>query len=236
MLRKILSFFGMLLFPPDCPFCERIMDFREDLVCKECLQGLPFMSGQRCKVCSKTIPDNEEYCEDCKTANHAYTKGMSVFRYEGVVSDAIIRFKYHGRRDYDKVFGFWMVRCLKDWVRENEIEVIVPVPIHKKRRRKRGYNQTELIGKIMALELGLEYNDTSIIRSKNTIPQKKLSVLERLANIRNAFSYRDNRLKNKRVLIIDDIYTTGVTVDILSICILESGADKVYFATLSQGI
>lgn len=236
MFRKIGIFLESVLFPPDCPFCERIMDYREDSVCGNCLQNLPFISGKRCRRCGKTVVQEADLCDDCMKFTHVYKEGRAVFRYEKPVSEAILRFKYHGRRDYGDVFAYWMVRYLGDWIREKEIEVIVPVPIHKKRMKKRGYNQAAIIAKKIAEQMKLDYNDSSIVRCKNTIPQKKLSVIGRMGNMQSAFKVTDNRLKSKNILIIDDIYTTGMTIDIISICLLKAGAGNVYFAALSQGV
>lgn len=236
MIKKIGKYLLSVLFPPHCPFCEKIMDYREDSVCGSCLQSLPFILEPRCSCCGKTVESGESHCEDCKDAHHIYEQGRAVFRYEGDVSNAVLRMKYHGRKDYGDMFAGWIVRYLGQWIRSKQIDVIVPVPIHAKRRKKRGYNQAELIAEKVALYMGLEYNKDSIIRCKNTIPQKKLSILERMKNMQKAFLVKDDRLKGKRVLIIDDIYTTGLTVDVMSLVILRSGAKKVYFASVSQGV
>lgn len=236
MFRKIGIYLESVLFPPDCPFCERIMDYREDFVCGSCLQNLPFIWGKRCRQCGKSVTEATVLCEDCLKFAHVYKEGRAVFRYEKPVSEAVLRFKYHGRKDYGKIFAYWMHRYLGEWIREKNIEVIVPVPIHKKRMKKRGYNQAAIIAKEIATKMGLEYNDSSIVRCKNTIPQKKLSVIGRMSNMQRAFKLTDKRLKNKNVLIIDDIYTTGMTIDIMSICLKKAGVNNVYFATLSQGV
>lgn len=236
MIKKIGKYLLSVLFPPHCPFCEKIMDYREDSVCGSCLQGLPFILEPRCTHCGKTVEKEVLLCEECKDSNHIYEEGRAVFRYEGDVSAALIRMKYHGRRDYGDMFARWIVRCLGEWIQSKKIDVIVPVPIHEKRRKKRGYNQAELIAERVADYMKLEYNKDSVIRCKNTIPQKKLSILERMKNMQKAFSVTDDGLRGKIVLIIDDIYTTGLTVDVMSLVILHAGASKVYFASVSQGV
>lgn len=235
MLKKFCLYLESVFFPPDCPFCEKIMDYREAFVCLNCLQKLPFIVEPRCLCCGKNVEEENKYCKDCEDLHHVFEEGRAVFKYEGMVARAILKFKYHGRKDFGDVFSYWMVRCLKTWINEKRIDVIVPVAVHKNRMRKRGYNQAAILAEKMAKELKIEYNNYSVIRHKNTVPQKKLTILERMRNMQKAFKVVDGELKNKRVLIVDDIYTTGMTVDIMSLCILESGADKVYFASLSQG-
>lgn len=236
MIKRIGIFLESVLFPCDCPFCGRIMDNRGDLVCGYCLRNLPFITGHRCLCCGKSVDAENIYCDDCETSHHVYEEGRAVFKYEGMVSEAILKFKYHGRKDFGKYFTYWMVKCLKSWIADKHIDVIVPVPIHKKRMKKRGYNQAAIVAMQMAEALCIEYNDHSIVRIKNTIPQKKLTLMGRMGNMQKAFDMADKALKNKRVLIVDDIYTTGMTIDIMSICVLDSGADKVYFAAISQGV
>lgn len=235
MIKKVFSYLESLLFPPACPFCEKIMDYREDVVCGKCLQHLPFICEPRCVKCGKGLENEGNFCEDCKNGNHLYTQGRAVWKYEGVVADSIINYKYHSRKAYGEVYALWIVRCLGYWIKSKKIDMIIPVPIHEKRREKRGYNQTELIAEKVAVLLNIKYCDDMVIRDKNTTPQKALSVLERMKNMQRAFKVVKNGFEGKNVLIIDDIYTTGVTMDALSLVLINAGAANVYFAAVSEG-
>lgn len=235
MFKKVIGYIDSLLFPPHCPFCERIMDYREDSVCGSCLQSLPFILEPRCKKCGKELKTEGDLCEDCISGSHIYEQGRAVWKYEGAVADSILRFKYHNQKEYAEVYACWIVRCLGKWINSKNIDVIIPVPIHKKRMRQRGYNQTELIAEKVAARLKITYDKNCVLRYKNTIPQKKLSALARMKNMQKAFEVSNGDLKNKNILVIDDIYTTGVTIDAISFVLAGSGANKVYFVAVAEG-
>ena len=109
------------------------------------------------------------------------------------------------------------------------------IPLHKSRRRKRGFNQAELIAKGLGRELGIPVSSNSLLRTRKTSPQKELNDQERKNNLKNAFQVVDPDVKFKKVLLIDDIYTTGSTIDAAAAVLLEGGAEKVYFLSISIG-
>jgi len=235
MFKRIGGFFDTLLFPPHCPFCEKVLDKREGSVCKECIQRLPFVVSPICEKCGKPLQINEGLCEDCSQRTHFFEQGKGVFRYEGEVAESILRFKYHYQKRYAGIYSEWMVRCLGKWIKQKEIDLIIPVPIHQSRLRKRGYNQAAIVAELIAKDLNIEYSSNSVVRRKKTLPQKKLSVFERMENMQNAFYVDEKIIRNKRVLIIDDIYTTGATIDVISLGLKNAGASECYFAVVSLG-
>lgn len=118
------------------------------------------------------------------------------------------------------------------------MDLIVPVPIHKKKKRKRGYNQAELLGKELSLCLNIPWNTGGIVRRKNTKPLKDLQPSERRKNLWDAFYIAPDKrhfFEGKRVLVVDDIYTTGSTMDEMARTLKAAGAIKIYFVTLSSG-
>lgn len=235
MLKGVFSYFDTLLFPHHCPFCERILDKREGSTCGECIQSLPFVVAPICEKCGKPLACEGSLCEDCMQRTHFFEQGKGVFRYENDVAESILRFKYHHQRRYASIYSEWIVRCLGEWIKQKGIDLIIPVPIHHSRLRERGYNQAAMIAELVAKNLKIEYSSNSVVRSKKTLPQKKLSVFERMENMQNAFCVNTYKVRNKKVLIIDDIYTTGTTVDAISLGLKKAGAIECYFAVVSLG-
>lgn len=235
MIKRFNRYLVDLFFPQVCPFCERIMDYKKGLVCTSCIQVLPFIET-RCGKCGKSISEQDEICDDCRKTKHAFEEGRAVFKYEGTIAQSLLNYKYNGRRSYGTVYAMWIEKCLGDWIRSVNPDVIIPVPIHKKRLRERTYNQAEIIGKELAKRLALPFDANYVYRKKNTSPQKKLSALERMRNMQDAFVIKDSNLKNKTILIVDDIYTTGLTMDAMAGVLMNAGAKKVFFVTVSAGV
>lgn len=236
MFKRLIRYIDALLFPPHCVFCGKILDYREDSVCVDCLRNLPFILQPRCVRCGKEVENEGDFCLDCMDGNHIFENGRAVWKYEGKVSESILRFKYHNQREYGETYAKWMVRCLGEWILRMKIDVIVPVPIHKSRMLKRGYNQAELIAVEMGELMNIPVSTDGVVRIKKTVPQKKLSVLERMRNMQHSFRVEKDVFAGKNVLVIDDIYTTGITIDALSAVLMKKGAGKVYFAAVSQGV
>jgi ComF family protein len=128
-----------------------------------------------------------------------------------------------------------MAEHMRDFLHEIQPDALVPVPLHKKRKMSRGYNQSQLLAKAVSRYSGIPVASGLISRVKNTVPMKRLSPIQRQNNLKKAFHMRENEVKLRTVIVIDDIYTTGSTIDAVSQCLLEHGVRKVYFLALSCG-
>lgn len=189
----------------------------------------------RCKKCGKPIRQKEaEFCYDCEREDLCYEQGRSLWIHKMPVSSSIYAFKYKNRRVYGEVYGREMAKMFRKIIRLWEIDVIVPVPLHRKKQKKRGYNQAEILAKEIGFRVGIPVDTTLVKRKKNTVPQKEFTRKERKKNLKNAFEVT-GKVEGKRVLIIDDIYTTGSTIDSISILLKKAGAEKTYFLTISIG-
>ena len=176
--------------------------------------------------CGKPLGESDrEYCMDCGKTGHAYDRGRALFLYDDRLRDSIAAFEYRGRREYKRFYGEEMSRAFGVQAARWRPEVLIPVPLHPSRRRQRGYNQAELL----ARELGRSWH----------IPvetgQKGLGWRERRRNMKTAFKIRPDRVKFKTILLIDDIYTTGSTMDAAARALKEKGAGKVYFLCIGIG-
>lgn len=225
-----------LLFPRRCPVCDGIVTPWGALCCKECIPGLAYIGHDYCMKCGKGLSRQEtEYCHDCRRHPHMFERGRSLYRYEGVAG-AIFRFKYGGRQEYADFFAEEMYRYLGPDIRAMQADAIIPVPLHSSRYKERGYNQSAVLGKALAKRLGVTFLDDIVVRQKKTVPQKQLSYTERQNNLKKAFKLVKNDVKLNTVIIIDDIYTTGSTVDALAQVLSEGGIKHIYVVTLAAGV
>lgn len=224
-----------LIYPPRCPICDEIVG-EGGLVCEPCRLCLHPLTEPLCKKCGKPLSAQEsEYCPDCGRKKHLYTRGRAALEYDSLMRESIGRFKYKNRREYANYYVQELLNTCGGAVNTWNIDLLIPIPLHKSRRRKRGFNQAELIAKKLGKELGIPVCTDSLLRIKKTSPQKELNDQERRSNLKNAFQVVNNHVKFKRVLLIDDIYTTGSTIDAAAAVLLEHGAEKVYFLSISIG-
>ncbi len=226
---KIMAF----LFPNTCPFCGKVS---ETEICDACRKKLPFVREPYCMCCGKLIRrDEDEYCYDCGRRSHFYESGRAVWLHSSIVRPSIYQFKYHNRRIYGRVFAREMVNAYGMTIRKWQIAIIIPIPLSKNRRRKRGYNQAELLAKEIGKIMDIPVDTWSLVRKKNTVPQKIMDARGRRKNLQHAFAWNGPRLRGVNVLLIDDIYTTGSTIDAAAKIVKLAGAEKVHFLTVSIG-
>lgn len=223
------------VFPKSCAICDSVIE-KEKLVCDECIKKIKFVKEPKCKKCGKQlINERDEYCGDCNKNHHLFVEGVSAFEYTEEIRRAIYKFKYHNRRDYGSFFAWAIYENNKRKIEGWNPDVIVPVPIYQKRRLQRGYNQAEILAEELSEYVKIPADMRCIIRQTDTKPQKDLTAAERKRNLENAFKIVDNVVKYKKVMLVDDIYTTGSTVDACAKVLLSAGVREVYCASLSVG-
>jgi ComF family protein len=189
-----------------------------------------------CKRCGQPIEhERKEYCYDCKSGKHTYAQGKSVWLYKGEMKESIYRFKDGGRREYAIFYARESARIYGKWIRNKGIEAILPIPVHKNKRKKRGYNQAELYARELGKILGIFVDTRSLVRTIDTMPQKELNDKERKNNLKKAFKIETDSVQWKKVLVVDDIYTTGSTADAAANVLKKSGAEEVYILSITIG-
>lgn len=221
------------LFPHRCPFCGRV---EEKEVCIYCAEKIVWIKEPRCKKCGKPVQKEEqEYCYDCSTGTHLFEEGRSLWLHKPPVNQSIYQFKYGGRRIYGEYYAQqmakWYGRTLKRW----GIDLIIPIPLHRKKERKRGYNQAWVLASKLGEMTGIPAENRGLLRVRQTVPQKELSDRQRKKNLRGAFQTARGWRPEGNILVVDDIYTTGATLDEAARILLEAGAQKVFFLTISVG-
>ncbi len=222
------------LFPLHCPVCDKIVKPFGERVCLTCLGKMKLLTPPWCVLCGKKIVGEQEYCTDCKETKHVYTRGRALYEYQSA-AQSIYRFKYGGRKEYASFYAEEMVHFLGDFIQFVRPDGIVPVPLHKKRRRERGYNQAGILSNEVGKRLGIPVYDKYLCRVRATAPLKNLNPKERQNNLKKAFIVSENDVKLERVIVIDDIYTTGSTIDAIATVLKQCGVKEIYFITLACG-
>lgn len=233
-IRKILEKKGKeivnLIYPHRCPICHEILKNQSSLICPECMEETRPIQEPYCKRCGRPVREEQEYCRDCERKKRNFSEGRGIYLYTESMKKSVLLYKYGGRKEYSRFFisamGFYGRKEIRKW----RPDLIVPVPLHKTRLRKRGFNQAELlaqgIGKICQVPV------ENVLRKRiQTKSQKKLGEKERRQNLRKAF-LAEREVRGLRVLLIDDVFTTGSTIDAAAFCLKEAGASEVFFLTL----
>lgn len=229
------EFIISIFFPRHCPICDEVI-FYGTKICAGCAAKLCYIKEPVCKKCGKQL-ENEirEYCGDCIRKVHHFVQGKAVFAYRDGMKLSMYRFKYSNKREYADFFAQEAVRRYGKWLLKREIEVIVPVPMYAAKRRSRGYNQAEVFAEALGREIGIPVDKRLVKRVKNTIPQKSLNDRQRKDNLKGAFQVCTNIVKYKKILLVDDIYTTGATVDAVAEVLNGAGTKEVYFLCICAG-
>ena len=238
MRNPFKFFYGMLLdlvYPRRCPVCDKAVKPFGSLICEECTKKIKYVKAPYCQKCGKELRDKRAlFCHDCAHKEHKYDRGMALFSYPSV-AESIYRFKYHGRQEYAAYYAQRMARVLGEKILSLHPDALVPVPIHSSKKVVRGYNQAEVLAKELGRILNIPVETKLIKRVRKTVPMKELPVGERQNNLKKAFKICHNDVKLITVVIIDDIYTTGSTIDAMACELRQAGIKHIYFATLAIG-
>ena len=233
-LGKIGKFMAQLLFPLRCPVCDDIVTPFGEKICTACAKKLKLLTPPYCMKCGKKLQEEGELCGDCRRIKHSFVRGRALYEYESV-APSIYRLKYGGRQEYAAFFGEETAYYLGSFIREVKPDALIPIPLHKNRFRRRGYNQAELLAKALGKQTGIPVASDYLCRIRNTTPLKMLNPAERQNNLKKAFIIGQNDVKLKTAIIIDDIYTTGSTVDEAARTLQAAGVERVYFIALACG-
>ena len=233
-LRKTAGFLLDMIYPKKCPLCHEVLKDRNKLLCGKCAGKIRPFSRSLCMKCGKPVKMEEEYCVACREGGHYFTEGRSIFPYGEIWRQSLVRFKYYGCREYGdfyaKAMSVYGRRYLERW----KPQLIVPVPLHPAKKRMRGFNQAAYLAERLSCYTGIPWTDSLVLKIRNTRSQKKLDALQRRNNLRKAYEVT-HKLDDISILVVDDVYTTGSTMDAMAICLTEAGAQAVYFLTVCAG-
>lgn len=176
--------------------------------------------------------ETTEYCEDCLAHRHAFEYGAALLNYDETAGKIMAQIKYQNRREYLDFFGKALSSGHEKKIRRMGVDALVPVPIHRRRRRTRGFNQAEILADIMGGYLEIPVYPDILVRDKKTRPQKELSAQERLKNLSKAFRIQNLPENIRSVLLVDDIYTTGSTIETCARTLKAAGVEHIYFVVI----
>ncbi|MFA5033269.1 MAG: ComF family protein [bacterium] len=238
-LHNLLNF----IFPPHCSICKKYLEPDEKVVCNECFNGIPVIVPPFCARCGKPTK-SENVCNDCIKNPHQFTRLIALSEYSDITRDFVLLFKNRQKFSLGKRLASLMAVLIKQDEFIFSADVIIPVPIHMVVRRHRGFNQSEILATEISKITDIPMISDVLIQVKRTQPQKYYSIKDmdkeareekRILNVKGAFKViNSDTVKNKRILIVDDVCTTGATLDECSRELYKAGAEDVYAVVIAK--
>jgi ComF family protein len=240
MLKPFFSAALDILFPPLCHVCRKFIPAAGELhICPDCSELMPPILAPLCLVCG--IPfvgaGNDHVCGACSTAPPHFDSARAALAYEGASRDLIHAFKYRNKTHLRRALAILTMEKLSDFIRSHRPDLIMPVPLHRNKLAGRGFNQAVLLGEIFSERLKIPLDRRNLRRIRWTEPQVNLAAGDRRANVKGAFAINDsNLLKGCRVMLVDDVLTTGSTVDECGKVLKAAGAADVTVITVARAL
>ena len=232
--RTVWSYLLQCIYPRRCPVCDGVIYLSDkEWIHPECRKKLSFVEQPFCFGCGKRLSDPAvEYCADCRRRRRSFVRNVAALEYNDAARESVVRFKYHGRQQYAISYAEELWRLRKDEILSFRADALVPVPIHRDRLRKRGYNQAELLAFELSKLSGIPLRRDILFRLKKTAAQKALGPEARVRNLSHAFAVKGSVKGLKTVILVDDIFTTGSTIEACTRVLLAAGIRTVYGVTL----
>lgn len=239
-MKTILNTLFDFIFPPLCHNCRAFIPDAGALhICPACRDEIKTVTSPFCLICGIpfTGTGDDHACGKCLGDRPAFDVARAAVIHEGSFRDLIHAFKYSNKTHLRRPLALLTIELLDDFVREERPELILPVPLHLDRLRKRGFNQAVLLGELMSREWHIPMERRTLLRLRRTKPQVALSAAERLENVKNAFGLsRTDGISGKKILLVDDVITTGSTVDECARVLKKAGASRVSAITVARAI
>ena len=239
-MNGLLSQIIKIFLPPRCIKCGAILS-DDDGLCPKCFQELNFITAPYCYKCGhpfeQAASSKKMLCASCaKKSKTPFRLNRSALYYDDISKDLILALKFMDKTENAKTLAKWLSMAGYDIWQEG-VDVLVPVPLHYKRLIKRRYNQSALLVKELSKITGIKADYTSLVKHKSTKPQVQFSGHERVKNVRGAFSVKHiEKIKGKRVVLIDDVMTTGSTLKECALALKKAGAKSVDTLTVARVI
>lgn len=215
------------LYPPACPVCGALTGNRLQL-CGDCKKRMRPVQEPLCMRCGKPLGDPaQEFCEGCAGKEGYLDRGAGVFPYHSAAKKIVMDLKFHGRKENAVLLGGYMAAFVRPYLPAWQPQVLIPVPLHGKKQRIRGYNQAELLARTVSEQLHIPLRTDLVHRINPTKALKKQGKLERQRSLSGAFAADRMAGRYSSVLLIDDIYTTGSTADAVACALKSRGVKKV---------
>lgn len=218
-----------LIFPPRCVGCEKL----NVRWCEACKTSLVKIEAPFCHICG--LPQKKSgVCEKCSENRPVYEVSRSWLSYEGAIADALKGIKYHRNLGMGEQLAYEILPFVKslNW----NIDLVIPVPLGKQRMKERGYNQVSTFARPLALAMGWTFAPKMLKRVKETKSQVDLTAIERMENVQDAFVANREGVNGKFVLVLDDVSTTGATLNSCADALMRGGAKAVYVLTIARAL
>jgi len=238
-LSQALNDINEVIFPPQCLGCAEILDPESgQIFCPACSVQIKFIAGGICHICGTTYPDSPSeghLCGDCLENKTYFSYARAVFSYEKFILNAIHRFKYKRDISIGEMLASFMAGFSFPDIDFTNYSLIIPVPLHIKRLRERGFNQSLVLARAVEHKRQIPVNFSVLKRHKFTLTQTGANRDERKENIKGAFEVTDKKkIAGKNIILIDDVYTTGATINECAKTLIKAGAQKVAVLTLAR--
>lgn len=219
-----------LLFPPVCAACDTL----GPLICDDCRDQMLKISEPLCLRCGRSLIYEAPVCKECMQPSFHLQQVRTPLAYREPAARIIHRLKYEGLFALANPLAQIMANAWPAW--EHYPDVIVPIPLHSRRQRRRGFNQSALLARHLGRQLEIPVNERAMKRVRNTIPQTGLSPIDRQENVRDAFVADSQQVSNQQILLVDDVYTTGATMSAAADALLANGATGVSAYCLARTV
>jgi ComF family protein len=241
LIAEVSSMGLNLIYPIYCQGCGQKLSYdNKNYLCEECIKIIKLKRPPFCIKCGKSLYGDREIkglCPDCLNTGYHFTAAWQCCEYDGLVKELIHKFKYNGKLFLKNIFIDIIYRFSRAYIDREKIDYIAAVPMSKALLQKKGYNHADLLAKGLAELLGVPFLKDCLLKIKNTKQQVSLNRPERLTNLQGAFLAKNGLCINgKNILLIDDVFTTGATVDECSKTLLEAYANSVLILTLARGL
>jgi ComF family protein len=230
-----------LLYPPVCLECQTPLDNpANQFFCKKCWSNVEYIGDNICLTCGVPIADISSLqtgkCENCRLSKPAYDSLRSVAKYEGAIRTAVHSLKFKYKTKLAPFLGEMLLNFYRENYQQGQFDMIVPIPLHWLKKWMREFNQSELLSNYVGSEIGCPVESKILKRKRYTKPQSRIKGRRaKFKNIYNAFKVKDpSKVQSKKIFVIDDIMTTGVTVNEASRVLKEAGAAEVHALVLTR--
>jgi ComF family protein len=240
MLKPFFAAALDVIFPPLCHVCRSFIPTAGQLhICPDCRELMPPIGAPLCSVCGIPFAGSgtDHVCGSCSTSPPRYDAARAALAYEGASRDLIHAFKYRNKTHLRRPLALLTLESLSEFIRSRRPDLILPVPLHRKKLSSRGFNQAVLLGEILSQRLEIPLDRRNLRRIRWTEPQVNLAASDRRENVRGAFAVQESALvTGRRVLLVDDVLTTGSTVEECGRVLKAAGAADVTVITVARAI
>jgi ComF family protein len=237
-VNGIVKALADVMFPPTCVSCHTVIGNGDQPFCPSCLQEIRFIASPLCSCCGMPFSHEkmmDHLCGECISHKPAFSMARAVGQYKTALLEAIHHFKYGGKTAVGESMGRMMAAFPFPAFDACDYSLIIPVPLHPKKLRERGFNQSVILAKVLSRQYAILLDFLSLRRLYYTEPQVGLGSKERERNVRKAFAVdKPDKIKGAKIILVDDVYTTGSTLRECARCLMDAGAERVAALTLAR--